>query len=190
MKQKLLYKIVWLVAVVLWVLFCSPINVLADNTWNISISISSLWLVIGTPASVSLTVSQGNIAQYAFSEPFWIKDLRGRSTWHYTTIQLNWLYQSWWNWVITWITLSDTSWAVLSWWRGNWTQINPAMTGSNWVDITNPVLYFYRANNSNNGWVVNKYISTPTLHINTIWAPAWTYRWNIVFTLYDMGYPY
>lgn len=168
--------------------------VFANVSSLVSVQISWNWLVIGTPGAVSLwTISNAwGPLDYTFSWDnfFWIRDLRWRSQWHYTTIQCDGLYQQWWDWVITWVLFKATSWTLFGW-LANDTAINPELQQGSWADITEPKLYFYRNNSWHNWWVTNRYIDYPTI---TVIVPsgitAWTYRWKITYTLYDMDFVY
>jgi hypothetical protein len=179
----------WLI--VLSLLACVFATSFADNI--VSVQVVWNWLVIGTPEAVTLgTVTAGNSTWYTFQwdKFFWIRDLRWAENWHYTTIQCDWLYQSGWNWLITWVMLKSTEW-ILYWWLANGTAINPLLRQWSWADITEPQLYFYRNNNEHSGWVTNIYIDRPTITVVVpAGTPAWIYKWRITYTLYDTSFVY
>ena len=179
----------WLI--ILSFLFCLVTTSFADNI--ISVQISGNWLVIGTPWAVKLwAVVRWTGIEYKFEweNYFWIRDLRWYEQWHYTTIQCDWLYQEWWNWVITGIMLKSTEW-ILKWWIGNGTKINELLQHEDWLDITEPVLYFYRNEGEHNGGVTNIYVDNPVLKIFVSESvDTGTYRWKITYTLYDTNFSY
>lgn len=179
----------WLI--VLSLLACFFSTSFASNM--VSVQIVWNWLVIGTPWAVHVwTLSAWNSWSYTFSWPnfFWIRDLRWLSQWHYTTIQCDGLYRVWWDWVITGVMLKATAWQ-LSWWLANQTKINAALQSWEWLDITEPVLYFYRNDGWHNSGVTNRYIDYPTITVNVpSWTPSGTYKWRITYTLYDMNFDY
>lgn len=157
----------------------------------VSVQIEGNWLVIGTPGAVVLwtgTVWSPIEYQFTWDNYFRIRDLRWLETWHYTTIQCDWLYREWWNEVITWVFFKTTT-GILLWGLENDTDINPELQQWIWLDITEPQLYFYRENGWHNWWVTNVYIDYPVI---TVMIPEWTtpgvYRWKITYTLYDMSF--
>ena len=178
--------------IVLALLACIFATSSADNT--VSVQILWNWLVIGTPGAVSTWVISNWWGQlpynFTWDNYFWIRDLRGGYTWHYTTIQCDWLYQYGWNWIITWVLFKSTA-GILLWGLANDTAINPALQQWNWADITEPQLYFYRNDWWNNSGVTNIYIDRPTI---TVVVPAgttpWIYKWRITYTLYDTSFTY
>ena len=175
--------------IALSLLACIFATSFADNT--VSVQILWNWLVIGTPWSVNLwTINAWSDRSYTFTWEnfYWIRDLRWYYTWHYTTIQCDGLYQTNWSNIITWVRLHSTQW-ILSWWLPNQTTINQALQDSNWLDITEPQLYFYRNDWWHSWWVTNLYIDYPTITISVpSGTPSWTYRWRITYTLYDMSF--
>lgn len=178
--------------IILSLLACIFATSFADNI--VSVQISGNWLVIGTPGAVSLgTISNwwGTLSHtFSWDEYFWIRDLRWFYTWHYTTIQCDWLYQAGWNWVITWVLFKSTA-GTLLWWLANGTTINSALQQWDGADITEPKLYFYRNDGWHSGWVTNIYIDYPTISVTVpAGTPAWTYRWAITYTLYDTSFNY
>lgn len=167
--------------------------VFANVSSLVSVQVSGNWLVIGTPWAVNLwTFAPWEMKTYTFSWAnfFWIRDLRWLSQWHYTTIQCDGLYRVWWGWVITGVMLKTTAWE-LSWWLANQTKINLALQQWEWLDITEPKLYFYRNDGWHNGGVTNRYIDYPTITVYVpSWTPSWTYKWRITYTLYDTSFNY
>ena len=146
--------------------------------------VSILWkgVIIGTPYNLNIwNVSTWSEIIYAFTGYFWIEDLRWTDTWHYTTIQLDWLYGPS-NSVITWVELKYTNLELLNG-SENSTLINT--DASNWLDITTPKLFFYR-NDFLSNWAINKYGTKPSIKITVPDdAQAGIYRWKIIYTLYD-----
>lgn len=179
----------WLI--ILSLLFCLFATSFADNI--VSVQVRWNGLVIGTPWAVKLwTVTAWSDVPYVFEWDnfFWIRDLRWNEQWHYTTIQCDWLYQGSWDGVITGVMLRSTAWTLL-WWLANGTHINQLLQEWDWLDITEPVLYFYRNDGEHSGGVTNIYIDRPTLKIPVpLSTPEWIYRWKITYTLYDMSFSY
>jgi len=177
--------------IVLSLLACAFSTSFAANL--VSVQINWNWLVIGTPWAVKLwTVAAWNDLSYSFEweNYFWIRDLRWNEQWHYTTIQCDWLYQEWWDWVITGVMLRSTEW-ILLWWLANGTHINQFLQDGDWLDITEPQLYFYRNNWWHNSGVTNIYVDYPTLKISVPESvDTGTYRWRITYTLYDTSFVY
>ena len=158
---------------------------------QVSVEIRGQWLIIWTPANLNLGfVSDWATITRSFLDYFWIEDLRGTNTGHYTTIQCDGIYgpngatSS----VITGIQLSWTSIERILWTDNN-TLIYSNL--STWTDITTPQLYLYRNNNISNGWVWNRYGNKPSIKIIVpSGTPAGTYKGKITYTLYDMPFSY
>lgn len=172
--------------------FCVFGFVFAQTTsdWQLTLKILGNWLIIWTPANINLwTVSPGNTIEKNFDEYFWLEDLRGISTGHYTTIQCDGLY--WPNWyIITWVKMMWPD-VVLVWWLENQTTIYSNL--SNRTDITAPQLYLYRNNNVDTSMLgfTNRYGNKPSIKVSIPNdAPIGNYKWKITYTLYDMSFDY
>lgn len=149
---------------------------------RLTFTLNSLWVIIWTPDNLDIwSVNTWTFVNKYFSGYFWVKDLRWSNTGHYTTIQMNGLFGPN-NSVITGIKLFANS-PVLIEWQANNAQLNSIF--NDWVDITDPVLFFYKNDNMNN-WYLNKYWVIPSIRI---WVPndvsPWNYKWKITYTLYD-----
>ena len=118
-----------------------------------------------------------------FTSGFWVEDLMWLASWHYTTIQCNWLRDGNWS-IITWIYLQ--AWYInptkILWNTWNVLISSDLIT---YKSIYNPLVYIYKPTNPINIWKANRYEDIPTLKIvvpaNTT---AGTYSWTIVFSLY------
>ena len=156
------------------------------NAMDIVVNVKWQWLTIWTPANITL----GNFSsstQKEFSDYFWIDDLRGSKTGHYTSIQ----------WVVYWSDGEIVSGAtvafrtnseniILVWGIEDNTDFNRNLTSSSYVDITNPTLLFYRNNNPNHPWYYSKYWFKPSIKVT---VPNWSaspYTVKLSYTLYDM----
>jgi hypothetical protein len=148
----------------------------------------SWWLVIGTPANISLwslTAWSGYV--YTFSDYFWIEDLRWNNTGHYTTIQCDGLYGPN-NAIITGVQMSGSLIEKIVWITNN-TLIYSSLT--TWTDITEPQLYLYRNDIIGANGAINRYWNKPSIKI-TVPAdvPSGSYKWKITYTLYDIPFSY
>ena len=149
---------------------------------QVKVTISWQWLIIWTPDNLNLgTTIPSSVVTKNFSDYFWINDLRGNDTGHYTTIQMDALYGPN-DAMITWIQIMANTLDLLNWTINN-TLINPDL--SVWSDMRKPVLFFYR-NNSLNNWRINKYWTKPSIRIIVPTdVPSGNYKWKITYTLYD-----
>ncbi len=170
-----------------WLFLLLIIFVEAQNS-QVELSVQGQWLIIGTPNNLNIwSVSEGDTIESSFVDYFWIEDLRGISTGHYTTIQCDGLYgpsDS----IITWVQLS---WAIVD--RIAWTANNTLIYSSlsSRTDITEPKLYLYRNDIVWTNWLINRYGNKPAIKITVpSWVPAGSYKWKITYTLYDMGFNY
>lgn len=152
------------------------------ETSQISVAINWFWIIIGSPSNIQLGVLNPlDSVITGFDDYFWINDLRGSNTGHYTTIQSNWLF---WpnNALVTWIDFMYNIPTKLAGLSNNTFVLTP----NNWIDITQPKLYFYRNTSITNGGVWNKYGESPFVKIDIpSWYPVWVYSWEITYTLYD-----
>ena len=159
--------------------------VFAQNVdkWNLNLYIRWNWLIIWTPSNLNIgAVSPWSNVEFNFSDYFWVEDLRGTNTGHYTTIQCDWLY--WPNWfVITGIQISGNLVDLILWLEN---QTNIYSNLNLWTDITLPKLYLYRNNDPSTVWIINKYGNKPSIKFYVPQdAPAWSYKGKITYTLYD-----
>lgn len=183
MRKIIIALVLFFIALFTSVLFAQQSKIELEIKWQ--------WLIIGTPNNLNLgSVNAWAIIISSFLDYFWLEDLRGTSTGHYTTIQCDGLY--WPNWsvtnVITWIQLSGAVIEKIAW-ADNDTLIYSNL--NTWTDITSPKLYLYRNNAVSNVWVINRYWNKPDIRISVpSWMPAGTYKGNITYTLYDMPFSY
>lgn len=168
--------LIWLSFFVLW----------ADLQLNLEIK--WIWIRHWTPTNLNLwTIQYSNQEQeitWKFIDYFWLEDRMGLSTWHYTTIQCNWLY---------WPTWSTITWIYMKAWNINplrilWNTWNVLIYNNltGYQSIYNPLVYIYKATDNVNAWKANKYWDNP--YIKIIIPPytsPWTYNWTIVFSLYS-----
>jgi len=156
------------------------------NSLNIVVNIHGQWLTIWTPANIELG-SFSSPTTKTFTDYFWIEDLRATKTWHYTSIQ----------WTVYWSDGQIVSWAtvwfrtnsdniILIWWEQDNTDFNRNLSNSNFTDITNPVLLFYRNDNPSHSWYFNKYWFMPSIHVNIPSGSSGPYTVRLSYTLYDM----
>lgn len=166
--------------------------VFAQSTSHGELSLKIIWngLIIGTPANLSLwTVSPWTTVQKTFDDYFWLEDLRGISTGHYTTIQCDGLYGPN-GYVITWVQMIWPN-VVLIGWLTNQTTIYSNLSSR--TDVTTPQLYLYRNNNIDTSTLgfTNRYGNKPSIKVSIPSnAPVGSYKWKITYTLYDMDFNY
>lgn len=140
-----------------------------------------------TPDNLSLwNITYSNQEQeitWVFSDYFWIEDLMWIASWHYTTIQCDWLFGPNWS-IITWIYIKawNLSPVKISWNPWNVLMSNDLLS---YKSIYNPLVYIYKTTNNYNIWKANKYWDIPTIKII---VPPETipgeYTWTITFSLY------
>lgn len=153
---------------------------------NIVVNIRWQWLTIWTPANIKLE-NFSSSREVSFNDYFWIDDLRWSKIGHYTSIQ----------WVVYWSDGEIISWAtvwfktnseniVLLWGVADNADFNRNFASSSYTDITEPKLLFYRNDNQNHSWRLNKYWFKPNIKIS---VPNWLsgpYTVRLSYTLYDM----
>jgi len=156
---------------------------------NIQLNLEIQWIGIrhGTPDNLDLWSiiysAQEQEVPGQFDNYFWIEDLMWMVTWHYTTIQCDWLYGPDWA-VITWIYLKAGNINPV---RMMWNTWNVAISStlSDYQSIYDPIVYFYKPTNITNIWKANKYWDIPSMKIvippETV---AGDYVWTITFSLY------
>lgn len=161
-----------------------------NSTWfELTFDVGREWLIIWTPESVSVTAQEST--DIVIKMPwFRVEDKRWWDTWYYTTIQSKWLFNisNGTNVAVRIESDHGSSWLLmLTDGTLNGTTVNSALWDDNWGvtfdNTSDPVLYFYRANNSDNWWVKNRYEDELDLFVQNI--AAGTYTGEIVFTLYD-----
>ncbi len=154
------------------------------------ISLKIVWLGIrhGTPTNTNLWIfpTSGNdqeiSGQFGWSG-FWVEDLEGYITGHYTTIQCDGVYGSAGN-RLTWIYLKagNTSPILIQGLSGN---VHISSWLFTYTSILNPVTYIYKPTNLSNIWIVNRYWDSPRLKIIIPgWTPPGNYSGTIVFSFY------
>lgn len=139
-------------------------------------------LIIWNPWNLSFgTVTAGSTWIANFIDYFWIQDGRWYITGHYTTIQCAGLYGPS-NLLITGVQMSGSLSLI------NGVSNANVKMDTGWIDITDPQLYFYKTNNSNNTGKMNKYGSKPSIRVYIpSWSPAGSYSGKVIYTLYDQG---
>lgn len=166
----------------LWWLFC-----IAQNSALITLTIQWQGLIIWTPENISLwTLTPWTPKDITFEDFFWIEDLRGSKDGHYTSIQ----------WLVYWLDGEVISWATVEFSTNSWdfTLIWGVTEDEtfehdliNYTDITEPKILFYRNNNDDHIWYVNRLWFKPTIKVtvpNDV--PSWSYSLRLSYTLYDM----
>jgi len=158
-----------------------------SETWTLTLEIKGIGIRHGTPNNVNLwtptTSSSDQEISGQFVDTFWIEDLQGYMTGHYTTIQCDGVYGSAGN-TLTGIYLKagNATPTLLFWTTGN-VSIGTAL--SDYISILTPVTYIYKSTDIANLWVANRYWDQPRLKIVIPgWTPAGTYSGTIVFSLY------
>lgn len=119
-----------------------------------------------------------------FTTGFRVEDLEWLITGHYTTIQCEGVYGPNMT-ILTWIELKAGSAtpSLLMGTTGNNVYINPDL--SQYINITDPITYFYKETNPNNKGLLNKYGDKPWIKILIpSSAPAGVYSGTIVFSFY------
>lgn len=177
------YFIIWIVILCFYFFL-----VFASEDSLLTVELSSRWLIIWTPANLSLwSVTPWSTIETNFSDYFWVEDLRWTNTWHYTTIQCDGLYGPS-GAMITGVELSGAVVDLVAWLANN-TLIYSNLI--NWTDITEPKLYLYRNNDISNGWKINRYGNKPAIKVTVPSdVPAGSYKGKITYTLYDMPFSY
>ena len=175
--MKLYHKlIVLLIPVIMLFATVNAIDIIVNIKWQ--------WLIIWTPANISL----GNFSSSTtvnFTDNLRIEDLRWSKTGHYTSIQ--WVVY-WWDWEIVsgatveFKTNSDN--IVLIWGVADNADFNSNL--KSYTDITNPKLLFYRNDNQDHSWYFNKYWFKPSIKINVPSGSNWPYTVRLSYTLYDI----
>lgn len=154
---------------------------------QLNLEIKWLWIRHWTPNNINLwTIQYSTDIQevtWRFNSWFWVEDRMWLSTWHYTTIQCDWLYASTWN-VITWVYLK--AWYAhpyLIMWI-TWL-VNVSNNLLDYKSILDPLVYIYKPNHPSNLWLANKYWDMPYVKIVIPpYTTPWTYNWTIIFSLY------
>lgn len=182
-KQKLLIWVI--ISLIFWCMYFTYAQV---YEWDITLRITWLGIRHGTPENLSLwTITSSPGDQYIsghFTQPFWVEDIEGYMTGHYTTIQCAGVYGPN-NTILTWVELmaGDTEPELLMGMTGTNVFINPML--HTYTSITEPVTYIYKTTDTNNIWIVNKYGDKPWLKILIPpTSPAGIYSGTIVFSFY------
>jgi len=164
------------------ILYAAP-----EKSGILRLQLQWLWIRIWTPENFNVWTinysSQEQEVTWRFNDYFRVEDLDSRMTGHYTTIQCDGLYATWW-YSLTWIYLK----------YGN---LNPTLIyGQTWVvsisnflsgyqSITNPITYIYKSTSWGNIWVVNRYGDKPYVKIIIpAYSNTWDYSGTITFSLY------
>lgn len=157
----------------------------AVNAIDIVVNVKWQWLTIWTPANISLG-SFSNSTTVTLTDNLWIEDLRWNKTGHYTTIQ--WVVY-WWNGEIVSGAIvefkTNSSIIALLWGVEDNADFNRNLVS--FTDITNPKLLFYRNDNQNHSWYLNKYWFKPSIKITVPSGLTGPYTVKLSYTLYDMS---
>ncbi len=155
---------------------------------NITLEITGLGIRHGTPGNFPIgTVYSSPYDQEIsgqFTEPFWIEDIEGYTTGHYTTIQCDGIYGPS-NTRLTGIELKAGSITpeLLMWLTSLHVKINPVL--SSYTNIIEPVTYIYKETDPSNIGIINKYGDKPWIKIFIpAGSPPGTYSGTIVFSFY------
>ncbi len=158
------------------------------NQWDVTMRITWLGIRHGTPENFPIWVVSASPTDqevsWQFIEPFWVEDIQGYITGHYTTIQCDGIYGPAMT-KLTWIELKagtmtpellmGTTWPNVA--------INPAL--SIYQNITEPITYIYKDTDITNAGIVNKYGDKPWIKILIPTAtPPGVYSGTIVFSFY------
>lgn len=170
------------IVMLLWWLFC-----IAQNSALLTLTIQWQGLIIWTPENVPLEITAWETDVFTLSDYLWIEDLRGSKDGHYTSIQ--WLVYWWDGEIISWATVKfNTN-------SGSFTLIWGEIEGdesfntnlTDYTDITEPKILFYRNNNQEHIWYVNRLWFKPSVKVTVPNdAPSWPYSLRLSYTLYDM----
>jgi len=156
-------------------------------TGVLSLDIVWMWVRHWTPNNLNLwTVLYSNQEQeitWQFGSGFWVEDLIGMLTWHYTTIQCDWLHGPSWT-SITWIYIK--AWNInptLVLWSTWWVYIPNNL--NIFQSIYKPLVYIYKSIGISQVWVINRYQDIPIIKVVVpAYTTAGTYNGIIAFTLY------
>lgn len=158
-----------------------------NSVWIISLAIVWVGIRHGTPNNVNLwtpitSVSQQEII-WQFDDNFWVEDLQGYITGHYTTIQCDGIYGPAGT-KLTGVFLKawNTSPILMQWSIGN---VFIASGLADYVNILTPITYIYKPTDPSNVWRLNQYGDKPRLKIIIpAYSPPGNYSGTIVFSLY------
>ncbi|EKD25362.1 MAG: hypothetical protein ACD_80C00079G0005 [uncultured bacterium (gcode 4)] len=162
-------------------------HTLLVNAWDVSLQIKWMGIRHGTPDNVNLWLltASGNDQEIngQFSGYFWVEDIEGYITGHYTTIQCEGVYGPLWN-KLTWVYLKagNINPERILWLTGN---VLIAPSFADYTSILSPMTYIYKPTALGNAWIVNKYWDKPWLKIVVPGGtPPGTYSGTIVFSFY------
>lgn len=165
-----------LISVITFCTVANAIDIVVNVVWQ--------WLTIWTPGNIPLG-SFSSSKEVTFTDYFWIEDLRASEDGHYTSIQ--WLVY-WADWeIVSGATVefkSNSDNIILIWGVADNADFNRNMT--NYTDITNPALLFYRNDNPSHSWYLNKYWFIPSIRVNVPNGSGGPYTVRLSYTLYDM----
>lgn len=165
-----------LISVITFCTVANAIDIVVNVVWQ--------WLTIWTPGNIPLG-SFSSSKEVTFTDYFWIEDLRASENGHYTSIQ--WLIY-WADWeIVSGATVefkSNSDSITLIWGVADNADFNRNMT--NYTDITNPALLFYRNDNPSHSWYLNKYWFIPSIRVNVPNGSGGPYTVRLSYTLYDI----
>ena len=165
----------------MWGIFC-----LWQNSAQLILTIQWQWLIIWTPANISLWgLTAWTMEEFTFPDYLWIEDLRGSTNGHYTSIQ--WLVYWWDGEIISWATVefsTNSGEFTLIWWVIEDETFDHDLI--NYTDITEPKILFYRNNDENHIWYVNRLWFKPKIRVTLPSGSTGPYTLRLSYTLYDM----
>ncbi|MCF7834752.1 hypothetical protein K9M48_01715 [Candidatus Gracilibacteria bacterium] len=155
---------------------------------TISLEITGFGIRHGTPGNLDLGSVEvsGSIQELSgqFQDFFWIEDLLGRMTGHYTTVQCNGLYGPS-NSLITGIYLKAGN-IVPQLILGLSGNVSVQNSLSDYVSIYKPIVYIYKTTQASNIGLANKYGDIPWIKVVIPpYSSAGNYNGTIVFSLYS-----
>ena len=156
--------------------------------WTVSLEITGIWTRHGTPDNANLWVLTTATTNQEFSGQFtgyfWVEDMQGDITGHYTTIQCDGIYGPGW-YILTWIYLKagNNTPTLIQWITGN---VLIASELYDYTNILNPMTYIYEPTDISNAWLPNRYWDKPRFKIIIpAYAPPGIYSGTIVFSYYS-----
>lgn len=183
-KKWLYFFISWIFFLLIWSLF---FYTNADD-WYLTLEVRGFGIRHGTPDNTNLWLltTSGNEQELTgqFTDYFWVEDLQGYTTGHYTTIQCDGVYGPSW-YILSWIYLKagNITPELIQWLTGNHIFINSIL--NNYIDILSPITYIYKETHNDNAWLANRYGDKPYYKIIIpAYAPPGMYSGTIVFSFY------
>lgn len=182
-------RIFFWISIIAFLLFSSLSYLVfaSSEEWTLSLEILGLGIRHGTPNNVNLwtpvTSSSTQEILWQFDENFWVEDLQGYITGHYTTIQCDGIYGPG-GIKLTGVLLKagNNTPTLMQWTPGNVFISTGLYT---YASILSPVTYIYKLTAPNNVWLLNQYGDKPRLKIIIpAYSPPGSYSGTIVFSFY------